>query len=294
MRIKSITKIEKPETVYNLHIKNNHNYVANNLVVSNCHVATASVLQTMLSGPFAKIPIRWGLSGTVPSEEHSATSILATIGPTVNSLAASDLMKIGVLAKCYVKIIQLMDTVEYSNYPEEYTYLVTDSNRLDWISQLIIDQSQTGNTLILVNRIETGKALETRIKDSVFVSGRTKSSDRKDSYNEMRSNDNKVIIATYGVAAVGLDIPRIFNLVLVEPGKSFVRVIQSIGRSIRIAKDKNEARIFDLASTCKFSTKHVSARKKIYKHAQYPFSVEKIDYIDQLAKGKIVLKENPC
>ena len=35
--------------------------------------------------------------------------------------------------------------------------------------------------------------------------------------------------------------PRIFNLVLIEPGKSFVRVIQSIGRGIRKAEDKERA-----------------------------------------------------
>lgn len=37
MKIKSIKKIEYKEDVYNLHIKDNHNYFANNHCVSNCH-----------------------------------------------------------------------------------------------------------------------------------------------------------------------------------------------------------------------------------------------------------------
>ena len=41
----------------------------------------------------------------------------------------------------------------------------------------------------------------------------------------MNGADNKVIIATYGVASVGINIPRIFNLVLIEPA-ILVRVIQ--------------------------------------------------------------------
>ena len=89
---------------------------------------------------------------------------------------------------------------------------------------------------------------------------------------------DKVIIATYGVASVGINIPRIFNLVLIEPGKSFVRVIQSIGRGIRKAKDKDFVQIWDITSTCKFAKRHLTHRKKFYKEANYPFTLEKLDW----------------
>ena len=79
-------------------------------------------------------------------------------------------------------------------------------------------------------------------------------------------------------AAVGINIPRIFNLVLVEPGKSFVRVIQSIGRGIRKAEDKDHVQIWDITSTCKFAKRHLTKRKAFYKEANYPFSVEKVDW----------------
>ena len=90
--------------------------------------------------------------------------------------------------------------------------------------------------------------------------------------------NNKVIIATYGVASVGINIPRIFNLVLIEPGKSFVRVIQSIGRGIRKAKDKDFVQIWDITSSCKFAKRHLTHRKKFYKEANYPFTIEKLDW----------------
>jgi superfamily II DNA or RNA helicase len=80
------------------------------------------------------------------------------------------------------------------------------------------------------------------------------------------------------VAAVGINIPRIFNLVLLEPGKSFVRVIQSIGRGIRKADDKDHVMIWDITSTCKYAKRHLAARKKFYKDARYPFTQEKIDW----------------
>ena len=90
------------------------------------------------------------------------------------------------------------------------------------------------------------KLLAELIPNSTFVSGAVKVKDRKETYDTIKEGTNEVIIATYGVAAVGLNIPRIFNLVLIEPGKSFVRVIQSIGRGVRKAKDKDFVQIWDI------------------------------------------------
>ena len=90
--------------------------------------------------------------------------------------------------------------------------------------------------------------------------------------------DNKVIVATYGVAAVGINIPRIFNLVLLEPGKSFVRVIQSIGRGIRKAEDKDYLHVVDITSNLKYSKRHLTKRKAFYKEQGFPFQVTKVEY----------------
>jgi type I site-specific restriction endonuclease len=105
-----------------------------------------------------------------------------------------------------------------------------------------------------------------------------KSKDRKDEYKEVQEVDGKVIIATYGVASTGINIVRIFNLVLFEAGKSFVRVIQSIGRGIRVAPDKDFVNVYDVCSNCKYSKKHLTKRKSFYKEADYPFTVQKIIY----------------
>ena len=85
-------------------------------------------------------------------------------------------------------------------------------------------------------------------------------------------------VQTCALPIFGLNIPRIFNLVLLEPGKSFVRVIQSIGRGVRKAKDKDFVQIWDLTSTCKFAKRHLTQRKKFYKEAEYPFTIEKVEW----------------
>jgi superfamily II DNA or RNA helicase len=171
-----------------------------------------------------------------------------------------------------------VDTVVYKNYQEELKYLTSDEKRLEYMAKLINKIKDTGNTLVLVDRLTAGKKLEELIDGSVFIQGETKLEDRKEQYDEISSSTNKVILATYGVASVGINIPRIFNLILVEPGKSFVRVIQSIGRGIRKAKDKDFVQIWDITSTCKFAKRHLTHRKKFYKEADYPFTLEKIEW----------------
>jgi len=248
------------------------------VIVDEVHMAKADALKTLLTGAFAKVPIRWGLTGTVPKEEYAFTSIFCSLGEIVGKLAAKELQDAGHLAQCHVNIVQLVDHVEYKDYQSELKYLLSTDGRLDYVAELIKRVNQTGNTLVLIDRIATGQALIERLENAVFVSGSTKASKRKDEYDEVAISEDKIIVATYGVAAVGINIPRIFNLVLVEPGKSFVRVIQSIGRGIRKAEDKDFVQIWDITSTCKFAKRHLTKRKSFYKEASYPFTIEKAEW----------------
>jgi superfamily II DNA or RNA helicase len=258
------------------------------VMVDEVHMAKADALKTLLTGVFAQVPIRWGLTGTIPKEEYAQVSIFCSIGPVVGKLAASELQEAGHLAQCHVNIVQLQDHVEYKEYQAELKYLVTTTERVAYMAKLIDKIKDGGNTLILVDRIETGKLLQAELsslfsllKDKPevpFISGSMKATDRKDEYDDVATADKKIIVATYGVAAVGINIPRIFNLVLVEPGKSFTRVIQSIGRGIRKAEDKDFVQIWDITSTCKYAKRHLTKRKAFYKEANYPFTVEKVDW----------------
>jgi superfamily II DNA or RNA helicase len=250
------------------------------VIVDEVHMAKADALKTLLTGVMARVPIRWGLTGTVPKEKFESQSLLVSLGPVISKLSASELQDRGVLAQCHVNIVQLIDHVEYAEYQSELKYLLEEKGRLDAMAGLILQINETGNTLVLVDRVAAGTELVSRLGDkAVFVSGATKSKIRQDEYDMVADSVDKIIVATYGVAAVGINIPRIFNLVLIEPGKSFVRVIQSIGRGIRKAEDKDHVQIWDITSTCKFAKRHLTKRKAFYKEANYPFSAEKLDWM---------------
>ncbi len=248
------------------------------VMVDEVHMAKADALKQLLTGPFSQIPIRWGLTGTIPKAVYEQVSLLVSLGPVIGKLSAAELQEKGVLAQCHVNIVQLKDGVEFTNYQSELKHLLEDEKRLDRIAELINKIKDSGNTLILVDRVNAGRELIERLDDAVFISGETKLTERKEEYDEVKTSDKKIIVATYGVAAVGINIPRIFNLVLIEPGKSFVRVIQSIGRGIRKAEDKDHVEIWDITSDCKFAKRHLTQRKAYYKEAKYPFTLEKLDY----------------
>ena len=249
------------------------------IMVDEVHKAKADVLRNLLSGVFAHVPIRWGLTGTIPQDEHEAVGVGCSLGPVVGHMSSKELQDRGVLADLDINILQLQDgMIQFSNYAQELKWLVTDENRLKEISAIIQAAAVNGNTLVLIDRIATGERLAELNPDWVFVSGSMKQQDRQDNYDDISEMDNKVIVATYGVAAVGINIPRIFNLVMLEPGKSFVRVVQSIGRGIRKASDKDYLNVLDITSNLKYSKRHLTKRKQFYKEQGFRFQITKVNY----------------
>lgn len=250
------------------------------VIVDEAHKAKSTALRELLTGPFANVPIRWGLTGTIPKQDQDSICLEIGVGPTLGRIKAKDLQDAGVLSQCHIHVWQMQDgTFKYPTYQDELAWLTGDYKRLKFLAGKIKDLAQTGNTLVLVDRIKTGDELLSHIPDAVFISGSVASKDREKEYDAVATENNKVIIATSGVASTGINIPRVFNLVLFEPGKSFVKVIQSIGRGLRKAQDKDYVDVYDLSSTLRFSKKHLLERKKFYDEAEYPYTVHKINWI---------------
>ena len=249
------------------------------VMVDEVHKAKAEVLRDLLSGVFANVPIRWGLTGTIPKDEHEAVACTCCLGNVVGNLSSKELQDMGVLADLDIDIFQLQDgALGFGSYAQELKSLVTDPTRIDQMSSIINGLAQSGNTLVLIDRIKTGEMLAERNSDWAFISGKMKTTDRQDEYADVSEANNKVIVATYGVAAVGINIPRIFNLIMLEPGKSFVRVIQSIGRGIRKAQDKDYVQVVDLTSNLKYSKRHLTKRKAFYREQNFRHTVTKVEY----------------
>ena len=173
------------------------------VIVDEVHQAKADVLKSLLTGVMSKIPLRWGLTGTIPKAIAESMSLTVSLGPVINKLSASELQEIGVLSNCHVNIVQLQDGVEFTNYQSELKFLTSDDKRMQKIAELASTVKDSGNTLILVDRIEAGQLLHLKLEELgvaeenvVFVSGGTKGTTRTEHYEDIATATNKIIIAT--------------------------------------------------------------------------------------------------
>ena len=127
------------------------------IMVDEVHKAKADVLRNLLSGAFRNVPVRWGLTGTIPKDEYEAVGCVCSLGPVIGNLSSKELQDKGVLAKLDINILQMQDGVlGFNNYAQELKWLVTDKDRITEISKVITGLSTNGNTLVLIDRIATG------------------------------------------------------------------------------------------------------------------------------------------
>jgi superfamily II DNA or RNA helicase len=280
------------------------------VIVDECHGAKGQQLQKLLIEHGGHIALRFGLTGTLPKAETDAMAVRICLGKVKYTIPAKELIDRGVLASLDINILQLEEDFDeeykqhlkelenepsfkkptltqfkdsyFPDYTAEKRYLQSANERLEWIADYISVKrdEQRGNVFCLVDGVRFGKKLADNIEGAVFVHGKDKQKARQEIYNLFKTNDNLVVIATIHIASTGLNINRIFNMMFIDVGKSFIRVIQTIGRGLRKAKDKDSVLVTDICSDLKYSKRHLAERVKFYKEAQYPHKKTKIRYSD--------------
>jgi superfamily II DNA or RNA helicase len=276
------------------------------VIVDECHGVTGKVLQEILNKHGAHIPVRIGMTGTLPKEPADRMALTVCLGEVLYEVAAAELIKKGWLAGLHIKMYMLMEDFAEKwlkfqatnpeeadkmtekefiegylpDYEAETTYLKKQKTRTTFIADFVenIRMQGKGNTFILVKSVNYGKALAKMIEGAVFVYGQDKVAVRKQIYKTFEENDNIVVISTFQLASTGLNIKRIFNLVFVDAGKSFTKIIQAIGRGLRKAKDKDFVNVYDIYSDLKYSKRHAAERKSFYKEQKYDHVVKKVNY----------------
>ena len=170
------------------------------------------------------------------------------------------------------------------NYQEELEYLIGSEARNKFIVNLA--NSMNGNTLLLFRFVEKhGRILYDMIKKGssgdrkiFFVYGGTDADTREQIRHVVESERNAIIVASYGVYSVGVNIRNLSNIIFSSPSKSRIRNLQSIGRSLRKLKGKKIATLYDIADDLKFKEKnnytleHYHERIQIYKEEKFPVS----------------------
>jgi hypothetical protein len=69
------------------------------VIVDEVHMAKADALKSLLTGVMSRIPLRWGLTGTIPKEPFEFQALKCSLGPVINQLSASELQDRGVIKR---------------------------------------------------------------------------------------------------------------------------------------------------------------------------------------------------
>lgn len=265
--------ISKTSNTFDLTISNNHNYIIDGgMVVSNCHGARADVAQKIVNESGKHIAFRYGVTGTFPKSEVDQLSLLGSIGEIHTTIPARWLIDQGYLAEVEIEPVAIKEKVpeDFPDYSAERAFLSKSPHRMEVIADLIIHYCETyGNTLVLVNSIPFGEKLAKMIEGAVFLSGSTEKEERRENYDLFEAQDDIIRIATSGIASTGISINRVFCMMLIDSGKSFIKAIQSVGRGTRLAHDKKKVHVVDVYSELRWSKKHFKERQKYYKEAEY-------------------------
>jgi superfamily II DNA or RNA helicase len=250
------------------------------LIWDEAHGCSANVAQKIINEAAAHMPFKFGVTGTFPKHIANQLSLHSAIGDILIEIPTAWLIENSYLAEVEIEkiLIKQKNKEEFPDYSAERAYLSRNEERMDIIADIIIDKCQTyGNTLVLVNSVPFGEKLTSLIEDAVFLYGGSKKEERKFHYDLFDKENGLIRIATAGIASTGVSIDRVFCLIFVDAGKSFIKTIQSCGRGTRLAHDKNKVHIVDIFADLKWSKKHSRERDKWYTEVGYPI-ISKINY----------------
>jgi superfamily II DNA or RNA helicase len=242
-----------------------------------------SVLEKMIDCKY-----RYGFTGTLDGSQTHKLVLEGLFGAVYEVTTTKKLIEDNTLAEFGITAITLQypDAIRKLNkgktYQEEIDWIVTNESRNKYIRNLA--HSLQGNTLILFQFVEKhGKVLlpllEKDGKHVHFIYGGISAEDREEVRRLAETNDDNIILASYGTFSTGVNIKRLDNIIFASPSKSKIRNLQSIGRVLRKSNDNSKATLYDIVddlqwkSNKNFAVKHFIERVKIYNDEGFEYRI---------------------
>jgi len=250
-----------------------------------CHMFKAKSLSGIME-KLTNCDYRIGTTGTLDGMQCHKLIIEGLFGPSYHVTSTKKLIDKNILSRLKIDTIMLQYGDEERRSVSKYTY----SDEMLWLihhdkrNRFIVDLASRlkGNTLILFQFVEKhGKylhhlTLQTDRK-TFFVHGGTEAEDREKVRKILEENDSCIVVASYGTFSTGISIKRLHNIIFASPSKSRVRVLQSIGRQLRVSEHKDYAKLYDIGDDLSWKSKknhtlrHFAERIKIYRSENFDF-----------------------
>ena len=235
---------------------------------------------------------RYGFTGTLDGSQTHKLVLEGIFGSVYEVTRSKKLIDDGTLAEFGITaiVLQYPDEIRKLNkgktYQEEIDWIVTNESRNKYIKNLA--HSLQGNTLILFQFVEKhGKVLHPMLakegKTVHFIHGSVSTDEREAVRHVAETNDNNIILASYGTFSTGVNIKRLDNIIFASPSKSKIRNLQSIGRVLRKSSSGNKATLYDIVDDLQwkanknFAVKHFMDRVAIYNDEGFEFRIYNVN-----------------
>ena len=254
-----------------------------------CHQAKAESIN-FIGQKLTKAWFRIGTTGTLQQTQAHRLSIEGILGPAVQFIHTKNLMNKGLLATLGIDCIMLKyndedkQLMKKQRYADEIKWVATNERRNEFIKKLALNTK--GNTLVLFNYVEIhGKPLAEIIKKEAgdrkvyFISGKTEADQREYIRRVIDTEKNAILVASYGTTSAGINIVNLDNIIFASPTKSVIRLLQSIGRGLRVSEKKKTLKVYDIVDDLSWKShknhvlKHFEERLKIYKKEKFDYRI---------------------
>lgn len=238
---------------------------------------------------------RLGFTGTLDGTQTHKLVLEGLFGPVYQVTMTKTLQDEGHLAPLDIKVLTLRysdetrQTINGYTYQNEVDFLVSHQKRNKFITNLAL--SLEGNTLVLFRYVDRhGKPIYDMINTKAeegrkifFIHGDVDTSDREATRKIVEKQKNAIIVASLGTFSTGINIRNLHNIIFASPSKSQIKVLQSIGRGLRVSEDGRVTQLFDIADDLSwkkkfnFTLRHSAERIKMYNEQQFNYKIIKVD-----------------
>lgn len=257
------------------------------IFVDETHTMVGKVLTSILEKA-NEVLYRIGCTGTLYSGKANKLLVEGLTGAAFVTTTTNNLMKNGQVANLNIKCLVLKYSEEKrkifkgTEYADEMKFIASYTPRNQFIAKLA--NSFKENSLLLVAQVEHGRILSEMLEKMghqqvFFLHGNVSPEIRESVRQRIEKLEGAIIVATYGVFSTGINVRNLHHLIFSSPSKSRVRVLQSLGRLLRLFTNKDGCTLYDVIddlswkSTQNHTMKHFAERINYYNEEKFKYKI---------------------
>lgn len=276
------------------------------IFVDEVHTVRGQELTKLLENAVG-CPIRHGLTGTLDGMECNELAAQGLLGPAKTFVTAKESINRGIATK--IKIYCVI--IDYDNdtkrryhadqmnvpqsrpglkYQSEINFINNLQCRFDYLQKLI--SSLKGNTIVLFDRVEAYglplyEDMKSKHENTFLISGGVDGKEREEIRTSLEGFTDAKLYATSQIMSTGVSIKNLHNMVYESSTKSKVKILQSIGRLMRLHESKEAANFFDVTDKLDYNgvpnyrLKHLEERVKYYVSEGHPVEFITVKLVEE-------------